>query len=190
MTFTHLSCAWRDGLIPLFQMEVVMDLRLGGFGDRRLEIGGAICWRDWFRMERAGSGFGVWAVIGRARTAAADRALAHSPLSAFPGSVRRRRAALCDMRSSVYSLFDGRTRGRARLSPFGEAGAPCEGRALARSKGEVARRARSPPFRERPSAETAFRCVKDRPKAGVFSIRLMFHHIFRAVAFGRHLKEA
>jgi len=72
MTFTQLSCTCRDGLIPLCQMEVVMDLRLGGFGDRRLEKGGPICWRDWFRMERAGSGFGVWAVIGRARSVSRD----------------------------------------------------------------------------------------------------------------------
>ena len=45
-----------------------MEMSLGGFGDRRLEKGGPICWRGWFRTGREGSGCVVWAGIGQERS--------------------------------------------------------------------------------------------------------------------------
>ncbi len=46
-----------------------MGLSLGGFGDRRLEKGGPICWRGLCRMVGAGFGCGVWAGIALVRSA-------------------------------------------------------------------------------------------------------------------------
>ena len=53
MTFTHLVCAWGVCVIPSGKREGGMDLALGRFGDRRLEKGGPICWRGWWRTGRA-----------------------------------------------------------------------------------------------------------------------------------------
>ena len=68
-TFTHLVCAWGIRVIPSAKRESGMDLALGRFGDRRLEKGGPICWRGWWRMGHAACGCGASAEIGRARSA-------------------------------------------------------------------------------------------------------------------------
>jgi hypothetical protein len=44
-----------------------MDMRLGRFGDRRLEKGGPIFWASWFLVGRASCVFGAWVAADRER---------------------------------------------------------------------------------------------------------------------------